>query len=780
TNELSILDGAAIDTSTFSSAHAGNIEITATNIHVSGANNTNGVTSPSSTISSKATWDRQADNPTQEQQNTGNAGNINIETVSLDIRDGGQLTASTETAGNAGNIDVVADNIVINGRQGVTRSGITSRSEFSGSPGGNGGNVLLSATTLSVTAGGAIELGTRGGGSGGHLVVNAGQIAIASGGIISSTSSSNGTGGNLALSAQTFTMTDVGSEISVRTTGPGNGGTITLNAANALLGPGGIIDSRTSGTFTRLDPTMQATGGDITVNATNTLTLNGAQIDASSAGLTSNLPAIGDAGSISVSAGHIQLANGAGINTGTTLSTGAGGTIMVTGTGPTGSVLLSGASSIKSSTTGTGNAGNIIVAGNTVTVSETDSTIDSSTSNVGNAGTIQVSASQVVLSGGGTISSSTRSAGAGGTVSVAGTGPTGSVLLSGGSITAATTGSGNAGNISVSGNTVTLSGTASSIDSSTTGSGNAGNIHIQAGQVNLENGSTISSASVAPATGNAGSVTVSTSGQFQNTGGTVTTSADSGQGGDITIQSNDILLNSGATVTARSTGPQDAGNILLVARDRIMLHDSTVTTEASQASGGNITLQAPNLIRLRSGQIISSVQGSTGTVGGDITIDPQAVLLQNNSQILAQAFEGNGGNISITAGVLIVEPGSLIDATSQLGVSGQVSLQAPIQSLAGIINPLPQSFVNNATLYAQHCAVNKGGQFSSFVQGSRDGVPPQPGDYLGSPLALDLASQEPARPQSRIGANFLATPMGHPAIPIHGGIALRTVSGCKS
>jgi large exoprotein involved in heme utilization and adhesion len=303
---------------------------------------------------------------------------------------------------------------------------------------------------------------------------------------------------------------------------------------------------------------------------------------------------------------------------------------------------------------------------------------------------------------------------------------------------------------------------------------------VQAGHVNLRNGGTINSASVAPATGNAGSVTITTTDQFESTGGNVTTSADNGAGGNITIQSNEILLNSGANVAASTTGTLDAGNIRLVAADRIMIQGGTVTSQASHASGGNITLLAPNLIRLRNGQIISSVQGGTGTSGGDITIDPQAVLIQNNSQILAQAFQGNGGNISITAGVLILEPGSLIDATSQLGVSGQVSVQAPIQSLAGIVNPLPQSFVSNANLYAQHCAANKGWQFSSFAQGSRDGIPPQPGEYLASPLVSDHASNEAPQPRSRIGADVLSARLGSPAFPLRGDSALRTVSGCKS
>jgi filamentous hemagglutinin family protein len=694
TNELSVLDGAAIDTSTFSDAHAGDIDIAATKILVSGVNTTNGISSPSSTISSRATWNRQADNPNEEQQNTGNGGNIRIQAASLDIRDGGQLNVSTETAGHAGLIDIHADTIAISGNRGVIKSGISAKSEFSGSPGGDGGNVSLTVDSLSVGEGGSIELGTTGGGPGGHLVVNAGEIAITAGGIISSESLGNGTAGSLSLSAQSFTMTDAGSTLSIRTSGPGNGGAITLSAEHALLGPGSTIDSRTSSTFKRADPTMQASGGSINVSVGNNLLLKGGRITASSSGSSSggqNHVAVGNAGTIRVSAGQVQLTDGAEITSSTTVSSGAGGS-----------------------------------------------------------------------------------------VTVAGTGAIGLVQLSGGSIKAATAGSGPAGNIIIAGNTVTVSGAASSIDSSTNSTGNAGNILVQAGQVNLENGGTVSSASVDPATGNAGSITIIATDQFQSTGGKVTTSAANGQGGDITIRSDEMLLNGGATIAASTTGLLDAGNILLVAGDRIMLHDSTVTTSASQASGGNITVQASELVRLRTGQIVSSVQGGPGTSGGDITIDPQAVLLQNNSQILAQAVQGNGGNISITAGVLIVDGTSLIDASSQLGINGQVSLNASLRNVAGVITPLPQSLVSQANLYGQRCAAQKGGQFSSFVQGARDGLPVQPGDFLPSPLIPDPSTFSSGQTGVSEAPNFATTRLGLEPAGRFSSMPFVLFSGCRS
>ena len=51
------------------------------------------------------------------------------------------------------------------------------------------------------------------------------------------------------------------------------------------------------------------------------------------------------------------------------------------------------------------------------------------------------------------------------------------------------------------------------------------------------------------------------------------------------------------------------------------------------------------------------------TTGGNITIDPEFVILQN-SQIVANAFAGQGGNIQITAEAFLADPDSRVDASS--------------------------------------------------------------------------------------------------------------------
>ena len=161
----------------------------------------------------------------------------------------------------------------------------------------------------------------------------------------------------------------------------------------------------------------------------------------------------------------------------------------------------------------------------------------------------------------------------------------------------------------------------------------------------------------------------------------------------------------------------------------------SIVTRATQADGGNIQITAPTLVRLRDSTITAEVGGGATTVGGNITIDPQFVLLQN-SQIIANAFQGTGGNITIQAQrAFLADPASQLSASSALGINGQVAIQAPVTSISGAVAPLPQAFAQPAELLRTRCAERlREGKGSRLVVGGRDGVPLEPGSLLLSPL----------------------------------------------
>jgi large exoprotein involved in heme utilization and adhesion len=207
-------------------------------------------------------------------------------------------------------------------------------------------------------------------------------------------------------------------------------------------------------------------------------------------------------------------------------------------------------------------------------------------------------------------------------------------------------------------------------------------------------------------------------------------------------------LSNGGTVSADSTGPANAGNITINAGSQFVSNNGHVTTQARQASGGNISLQATDSIRLVNSQINTSVEGGPNTAGGNITIDPVLLTLQN-SQVLARANQGQGGNINIVAGTFLADQTSLVDASAQEGISGTVNIQSPVSSLSGTLATLTQHPLQVQNLLSQRCAAQVGGRLSSLVVAGRDRLPAEPGGWLMSPMTMiadsgALPSEQPA------------------------------------
>ena len=117
-------------------------------------------------------------------------------------------------------------------------------------------------------------------------------------------------------------------------------------------------------------------------------------------------------------------------------------------------------------------------------------------------------------------------------------------------------------------------------------------------------------------------------------------------------------------------------------------------------------------------------------MGGNISIDPHFVVMKN-SQIVANAYEGTGGNIKLVADTFLADPGSLVDASSALGIDGTVDVQAPISNVSGLLNPLNTDFVSAAALLRERCLARiRSGKYSSFLVGGRDGLPVGPGSLM--------------------------------------------------
>lgn len=360
----------------------------------------------------------------------------------------------------------------------------------------------------------------------------------------------------------------------------------------------------------------------------------------------------------------------------------------------------------------------------------------------GPGGNLNVVAERVEVTNGGEMRSGAGGSGPGGAINL----NVGDLfLIAGGRLTATSISTGNAGSVTVQGlaspaNSVVIDGAGSGIFTTTEGTGAGGNINLAAQSVTLQNG---------------GSLSASSSG-----------TAPSATGGSIAISAGQsATLNDGASITASSTGPANAGNIFINAGNQFTMQDSSVTTQALQASGGNIEIKAADLVQLTNSQINTSVAGGEGG-GGNITIDPNFVILQN-SQILAQAFAGQGGNINITTGVFLPDANSIVDASSQFGVSGTVTIQSPTSNLSAVWARLQQNYAEVAAMLRARCAAQVSGEYSSFVKTGRDAIPLEPGGWLLSPISLSADAGRGARGEgarSVIASSVLASEGGIPSL----------------
>ena len=547
-------------------------------------------------------------------------------------------------------------------------------------------------------------------GIGGNVTINAGTVTVQNGATMSATTRGSGQGGTLTVNATgTVALTGSGSGLFTDSEASGAGGNIFVDADTVTIENGGTLSAMTSGTNN---------GGDIQVDATAINLLTFASIN------TLSFLSDGSAGNIALKATQQITAVDSFLNTDAVGGTGLGGNILLRA--PT--IDVNGGI-LSATTSGTGHAGNVLLEGQQ----------------------ISLGASPFAVAQGADLFAGTFGSGHGGTVILRGLdGPSShadNVTISGTSRIHTLTGSdGSAGDITINAAQFTLTDHAT-LNADTFGSGEAGTITITATDHATVSGlsTMVSSSSDFGATGNAGQISVSAPTVMIENGGSISTNTTGeGTGGNINIlASQSVTMTNGSSISASSTGPGNAGNILINAGQNYTSADSAVTTQAAQASGGNITVLATDMVQLTNSQLNASVQGSSTTVGGNITIDPQYVILQN-SQILAQATQGQGGAILITitnGGLFLPDANSTVSASSQFGVNGTVTIQSPNAPASGKIQPLGKTPLQATSLLNQRCAALAGGEFSSFTVAGRDSLPTEPSSWLASPLAFAMLSE---------------------------------------
>ncbi len=682
-------------------------------------------------------------------QGTGAGGNIFVNANTVTLQNGGAISAQTSGTGNAGNITIIADQVSLTNLSELTTSTsgqgsggtihvsaedtisavdsfISASSNSTGPGAGSGGQVILNASTIDVV-GGDISTLTVGAGNAGDIQIQAGTFRLGTSenafGLVEATTSGSGHGGNISIlgiegsgsrandvilsdfsSLRSETLTDgagtagnitvdtvrltlrEGSDITTAShlNSPGNAGNVTLDANESVL---------VSGSFVSSDVFEGSTGngGQVTIKTPNLIVNQGS--DGTRGIISTNTGSSGNAGSVTINANSVTLADGGRLTSSSFLddpfyppATGAAGNVVVQGLNGAGtrasSIAISGqdgsgaASGIFTNTDGSGPGGNMTLSVNTVTLQNggTLSAATSGTAPSATGGTITIQGSDVQLKTGSIVTAETFGSGAGGKVTISAdqrvTVADSFILTS----AVPEFGEGGAGGDIVL-NAPILSLEDSGLFASTSSTGKAGDVALQGQQITL-----------------ASNTVVATSTDGQGAAGTIRVEGLQGPGSRATsVTLSNSRIESETTGNLGSEGP--AGNIF-VETARLMLTDSQFSTRSSFSPGnaGQLVMNASNQIQLVRSNITSSSEGAvTDAVTGDpiqtgdageIVMSAPHIIVEDASKVTTNTeFTGQAGNITLNTANLEVRSGAQITSSSSApessptGNAGTVTVQ---------------------------------------------------------------------------------------------------------
>jgi filamentous hemagglutinin family protein len=438
------------------------------------------------------------------------------------------------------------------------------------------------------------------------------------------------------------------------------------------------------------------------------------------------------------------------------------------------SVVFDNRGGIGTSTSGAGNAGTIDIKADHLTV-QNSSQITTQTTGEGNGGALNLSVGTLRVANGGQISSPVRGNGNGGTVSIvadrveltAQPDQFGFSEFPTGIFTSAQPGTqGQGGNISVVSRSLSIA-DGGLISAGSAGKGNSGTIALSVGDLTILRGGQVVVNSRSQ--GNAGSLTVNAdnvvvagrdtaynprisaistvadlsriseqnvgafSGLYANTSETST-----GSGGSLSLTANQVRIQDEAILTTSSLGSGEAGNLSINARSLQLNNQGSLKAEATAGSNGSINVNA-DLLLLRQGSSITTNATQTAS-GGNISINVPVIVGLDNSDIIANALKGRGGNIDITTQGIFglkfrdsltprTDPTNDITASSQFNVNGTVQINnIGVDPNSGLVE-LPANVTDPSQQIASGCATNQG---SSFVATGRGGIPQNPNQEVRS------------------------------------------------
>jgi filamentous hemagglutinin family protein len=705
----------------------------------------------------------------------GDAGNITIATDSLSVTSGAQVNALTYAGGRAGNVNIMVrdaasfDGVDSNDAPSSVLTGVVEGAV------GDGGDLSITAGSLSLTNGATLSAITLGQGSAGNVNITVRDAVLVDGSARDATGifttvgvTGMGNGGTINLNAGSLSIIGDGA-IAADTNGRGQGGNINLDVQGILLLRGG--KTAPTGESSRItlgvQPDGKASGGNLRINAGSLVLTNGGLVKASTQGQadagnidimadvvdisgsvpSSGLPSglftssdtVGNAGDIIINTQTFRIADGAALSA-RSQSDGQGGDITVNAAR---SFEALNGGQLITTTFGRAQAGSITVnAAEQLTIAGSDANYAARLAKFPNPvdPLVANAISETGAASGLFANTEPSSAGRGGDIQIA----TGQLTVQAGAqLITNTSGNGRAGDITINTPDLQLSGATSRLFAGTTSAGDAGNLTMQprgneqSVRVNLQGGAQISAST--SSSGNGGELKITAPDSITLTGdGSVIAAGTggSGVGGNLTLTTDTLNIQNQAQVTVSSEGTGSAGSLFVDANQIYLDNQGRIRADTS-GGGGNINLRSP-LIVLRNGSSITTNATGDNIPGGNIRIDTDNLVAvpSEDSDISANSEDFRGGNVTVrTSGIFGIEFRERVTPLSDITATG-VSSEFPgtVNIITAGIDParglaqLPTDVVDASDAIAQSC---RDVRDSSFVVSGRGGLPPTPQQALG-------------------------------------------------
>ncbi len=716
-NSLSLINGASINGNTVSTGQGSNINIQATeSITVTGEN---------SHAENSAIYARSGIYKELTDDNLGETGKISLDAKNISFKDGAIISTSTYGGGDSGELIIKAEELASFVGEGTKATAVGAATYSKSDHAGDAGDILIEAQNISFKDGSYITTSTKGNSKGGNVTLKASQVTFkgesskADGSDIYMIATGDGDGGDLLIEAKNISFTD-GSYITTTTYGKGNGGNVTLKGYElvSFVGEGTKKATRIVAT-TNSKSDKAGDAGDILIQAKNISFTDGSYI-------TTSTYSKGNGGNVTLKASQVTFkgesskADGSDIYMNAT-DKGNAGELLIEAN----NILFTDGAYISSKTTGKGNAGTITLHANQqfkltgVDKKGEAGEISVSTSGSGNAGHIFVKAENVLLTDGASLTSTSFNSGKAGHVHIH---ATDTVTIAG---------------ANQAGWRTTISSSSNPKKEGIIG-GQGGSVTIEAEQLIIKDGGGISASSIAPEgiqSSKGGSIIIRVKGAVELSGvnpygenedgfgsGIYARSIgnNAGDGGTILLEAGSLMIKDGAVIKSGTDNNAQGGNINIQVNGA-----ATITGDAShiqlkepsesqlsyledfspvphnQSSGiyassngsatstgnsGTIELKAEQLALLGSGRIEAST--SSSGIGGYIHIHVDGLVQLSGegthvsySGIFTKTTSnadnaGNGGNVELHAGELMVKDGAAISAsTFGAGKGGQLDIK---------------------------------------------------------------------------------------------------------